>query len=335
MALVSFLRAHCPWDRAQTPESLIKHLIEESHEVADAILREDPGGLRGELGDLLLNLAFQLVIAEEEEHFRREDVWEALDDKMRRRHPHLFDLGDAVSWEEAKEREDRRDRGALAGLPATLPPLAKATALGRRAGQVGFDWTDPAGALAKIHEEVDELAALLEPTEASSSVTTAGDRAHGRRRRRGRALRRPAGRGGRGSALRGGQRLSSRGGGRRHRPGSGERQIPPPFRGRGDPGGGAGPSDARNFAGTAGCALGRGQEKGRPTLVGPPSSDCPPPGHPSGGVYLMLREHRAWGGAARTRRDDAGIASLFRGVLTRSSPMHRRANVIRTSDTLH
>lgn len=161
MALVSYLRAHCPWDRAQTPRSLIKHLVEESHEVADAVLREDPESLRAELGDLLLNLAFQLVIAEEGESFGREDVWTALDDKMRRRHPHLFDLGEPLTWEEAKGREGPAQPSALAGLPATLPPLAKATALGRRASRVGFDWDDPSGALAKIHEEAEELGTLL------------------------------------------------------------------------------------------------------------------------------------------------------------------------------
>ncbi|NNM34793.1 MAG: hypothetical protein HKO53_17080, partial [Gemmatimonadetes bacterium] len=161
MALVSFLRAHCPWDRAQTPRSLIKHLVEESHEVADAVLREDPAALKGELGDLLLNLAFQLVIAEERGSFGRDDVWTSLDDKMRRRHPHLFDLGEPLTWEEAKGKEGPSEASALAGLPATLPPLASATALGRRASRVGFDWDDPSGALAKIHEEADELGALM------------------------------------------------------------------------------------------------------------------------------------------------------------------------------
>lgn len=161
MALVSFLRTHCPWDRAQTPRSLIKHLVEESHEVADAILRDDPEGLQGELGDLLLNLAFQLVIAEESGRFSRGDVWTSLEDKMRRRHPHLFDLGDPVGWDEAKHRETTPGPGALAGLPATLPPLAKATALGRRASRVGFDWDDASGAVEKIREELDELVSLL------------------------------------------------------------------------------------------------------------------------------------------------------------------------------
>jgi len=162
MALVAFLRAHCPWDQAQTPRSLVKHLLEESHEVVDAILREDPAALREELGDLLLNLAFQLVIAEEDRRFDAWDVWTSLDEKMRRRHPHLFGLGEPTTWDDAKGRESVTGKGALAGLPSTLPPLARARALGRRASRVGFDWDDPSGALEKVREETREVAERLE-----------------------------------------------------------------------------------------------------------------------------------------------------------------------------
>ena len=157
MALVSYLRVHCPWDQAQTPRSLIKHLVEESHEVADAILSGDSTGLQAELGDLLLNLAFQLVIAEEMGRFTRMDVWTSLDEKMRARHPHLFGLGDEIRWEEAKDRETEVGSGTLGGLPPTLPPLASASAMGRRASRVGFDWEDASGALAKVHEELAEV----------------------------------------------------------------------------------------------------------------------------------------------------------------------------------
>ena len=161
MALVSFLRGHCPWDEAQTPRSLIKHLIEESHEVADAVLRDDGGALREELGDLLLNVAFQIVIARERGLFDSHEVWRTLEEKMKRRHPHLFGGGSPGTWDDIKERESAPRPGALDGLPSTLPPLARANALGRRASRAGFDWDDPAGALEKVREETLEVAERL------------------------------------------------------------------------------------------------------------------------------------------------------------------------------
>lgn len=161
MDLVVFLRANCPWDRKQTPRTLAKHLVEECHEVAEAILGGNPGKVAEELGDLLLNLAFQIVIAEEEGTFDRWEVWEALDEKMRQRHPHLFGLGDAASWDELKAGRERPAESALRGVPARLPPLAKAYLVQRRASRVGFDWGDPSGALDKVREETQEVEARL------------------------------------------------------------------------------------------------------------------------------------------------------------------------------
>jgi MazG family protein len=127
-----------PLGRAQTRETLRPYLVEEVLELDHAIGHGDADDIRGELSDLLLNLAFQLVIAEERGEFTADRVAEELEAKMRRRHPHLFDLGNAEPWERIKRRE-RRGR-TLDGLVPTLPPLLRAYRLQERAAGVGFDW---------------------------------------------------------------------------------------------------------------------------------------------------------------------------------------------------
>jgi len=158
--LVRFLRANCPWDREQTPASLIPYLLEESHEVVDAIHDGDGSALEGELGDLLLNLAFQVVLGEEEGRFTAESVTARLEDKMRRRHPHLYGLGEREAWETLKARE-RAEGGVLDGLARGLDPLTAAHRIQDRVSGVGFDWADYKGALAKVREELDEVEAEL------------------------------------------------------------------------------------------------------------------------------------------------------------------------------
>lgn len=162
LALVSFLRRHCPWDAAQTAETLIPHLLEESHEVVDAIRAGSREGLEGELGDLLLNLAFQIVVAEEAEAFSRDSVARRLEEKMKRRHPHLFGLGPREDWEALKARE--RDEGSrvLEGLARGLDPLYKAHRIQERVSGVGFDWDDTRGAWDKVAEELEEVRVALE-----------------------------------------------------------------------------------------------------------------------------------------------------------------------------
>jgi nucleoside triphosphate diphosphatase len=155
MAMVRDLRTRCPWDRAQTRETLRPYLVEEALELDHAIGHGDADDIRGELSDLLLNLAFQLVIAEERGEFTADRVADELVAKMRRRHPHLFDLGTAEPWERIKRRE-RRGR-TLAGLVPSLPPLLRAYRLQERAAGVGFDWPDVEGPLAKMREELAEV----------------------------------------------------------------------------------------------------------------------------------------------------------------------------------
>jgi len=162
LSLVRDLRTRCPWDGAQTPQTLRPYLVEEALELDHAIQSDDPEALRDELGDVLLHLAFQIVIAEERSQFNAEVVTRSLEEKMWRRHPHLYagaQGSDHAGWELVKRREPRAGgkRGTLAGLPTTLPPLVAAYRLQERAAGVGFDWPDAAGPMAKVKEEIAEV----------------------------------------------------------------------------------------------------------------------------------------------------------------------------------
>lgn len=160
LALVRELRKRSPWNAAQTPATLRPYLVEEVLELDHAIASGDPLQLREEIGDMVLHLAFQLVLAEERSQFDAEVVVRALEQKMRRRHAHLF--GDATaaveSWELRKRRETATSgRSAFAGVPPHLPPLLMALRLQERAAGVGFDWPDERGPQAKVREEMAEL----------------------------------------------------------------------------------------------------------------------------------------------------------------------------------
>ena len=162
LSLVRDLRTRCPWDGAQTPQTLRPYLVEEALELDHAIQSDDPEALRDELGDVLLHLAFQIVIAEERSQFNAEVVTRSLEEKMWRRHPHLYagaQGSDHAGWELVKRREPRAGgkRGTLAGLPPTLPALLAAYRLQERAAGVGFDWPDAAGPIAKVKEETAEV----------------------------------------------------------------------------------------------------------------------------------------------------------------------------------
>jgi len=158
LALMRDLRARCDWDRAQTHASLRPYLIEEAHEVDDALRLEEPGLLREELGDLLLQVLFHSVVAEEAGEFTFADVCAGLIAKMRARHPHLYGDGERQSWEAMKAR---RRRAIDDGLPLGIPALHRAHRLQDRAAGVGFDWPDVAGPAAKVEEELAEVRAEL------------------------------------------------------------------------------------------------------------------------------------------------------------------------------
>jgi len=153
--MVRDLRRRCPWDRVQTRETIRPYLIEEVFELDHATATGDPAAIQEEVADLLLHLAWQLVLAEERNEFTADQVATDLETKMRRRHPHLFDLGPAEEWERLKRKEKRR--GVLDGLPPALPSLHLAYRVQERAATVGFDWPDVEGPLAKVKEELAEV----------------------------------------------------------------------------------------------------------------------------------------------------------------------------------
>lgn len=155
----------CEWDRAQTHESLRQYLIEESHEVIDAIRGGDPSQLCEELGDLLLQVLFHAQIASEAGRFGIADVIRSISEKMIRRHPHVFgnavaDSPEAVSrqWDRIKRTvENRCHDSILGGIPAGFPSLLRAAKMSKKAARAGFDWRRTDQVLEKLDEEVSEL----------------------------------------------------------------------------------------------------------------------------------------------------------------------------------
>jgi uncharacterized protein YabN with tetrapyrrole methylase and pyrophosphatase domain len=154
LAIMRDLRKRCEWDAAQTHESLRPYLVEEAYEVDDAIRGGSDSVLREELGDLLLQVLFHSVVAEERGAFDLHDVASSFIAKMQARHPHLYGEGAHVPWEKLKAK--KRD-SIVDGLPVDLPALHRAFRLQDRAAGVGFDWPDEGGALEKVEEELDEV----------------------------------------------------------------------------------------------------------------------------------------------------------------------------------
>src|SRR5919201_1848956 len=169
LELMRDLRERCDWDRAQTHDSLRPYLIEETHELDEAIRSGGAAQIRDELGDVLLQVLFHSVIAEEAGEFDAGDVAAALIAKMRRRHPHLYGGGEREPWERMKSKA-RRSIGE--GLPPGLPALHRAHRLQERAAAVGFDWDDTEGPAQKIREELEEVRAVL--AQRAPSPTSAG-----------------------------------------------------------------------------------------------------------------------------------------------------------------
>jgi tetrapyrrole methylase family protein/MazG family protein/ATP diphosphatase len=169
----------CPWDREQTLLSLRPYVVEEAHEVVDAIDRDDMGDLREELGDLLLQIVFQSELASA--HFGIDDVIGAICDKLVRRHPHVFgdvraDTADEVRehWEALKAKE-KAGRGVLDGVPAAMPALLRALRVGEKAAHLGLDWPDAEGPRDKLDEEVSELDEAIEHGDRDGIEAELGD----------------------------------------------------------------------------------------------------------------------------------------------------------------
>ncbi len=162
----------CPWDLEQDFATIAPYTIEEAYEVADAIARGDMGDLRDELGDLLFQVVFHSQMAAEAGHFTLEDVARAINDKMIRRHPHVFAAADGrssgdqvVAWEEMKAAEraakPAEATSALDGVALALPALLRAEKLQKRAARTGFDWTEAAHIFDKLDEETGEVRAAI------------------------------------------------------------------------------------------------------------------------------------------------------------------------------
>jgi len=175
----------CPWDRAQSRDDLKSYLLEETYEVLDAIESGDPDKLREELGDLLLQVVFQAQISTEEGAFTIEDVAASINEKLVRRHPHVFGNAEVETkeqvlenWERIK-REERREKekpdGLLSGVPASLPALLKAYRLQQKAAGVGFDWDETEQVKEKVLEEWGELQRAIESEDRRAVMEEFGD----------------------------------------------------------------------------------------------------------------------------------------------------------------
>jgi len=158
------LREKCPWDRKQTNESLRTHTIEETYELADAILSGSDESIRKELGDLLLHIVFYSKIGEEKQAFSIKDVINSLIEKLIYRHPHIFGdttVKDAAeveqNWEKLKTKEKDGNKSVLSGVPDALPAMVKANRIQDKARGMGFDWEYREQVWEKVQEELAEL----------------------------------------------------------------------------------------------------------------------------------------------------------------------------------
>lgn len=173
----------CPWDRAQTLESLRPYWLEESYEVLDALDRGDARALRGELGDQLFQILMFSQIASEAGQFTFDEVAEGVGEKMIRRHPHVFTAeGEGqragwgiAAWEAQKSSERAARTSALDGVPAALPALLRAHRVSEKAGKVGFDWPDLRGVREKLTEEIGELDEAIAAGDAGAIEEELGD----------------------------------------------------------------------------------------------------------------------------------------------------------------
>lgn len=171
----------CPWDAEQTHQTLARHLLEETHELIEAIDADDSDAIREELGDLLLQVTFHAQIASDDGRWDVDDVAQGLVDKLIHRHPHVFgdvEVADAdevlVNWERLKV-DEKGARAIEDDIPVTLPALARAEKVQRRAAGWGFEWRSAQSAIAALREEVDELDAAIQAGELDNAEEEIGD----------------------------------------------------------------------------------------------------------------------------------------------------------------
>ncbi len=167
LTIMDELRAQCPWDRKQTLESLRNLTIEETYELADAILQNDLPGIKEEIGDVMLHMVFYAKIADEQGAFDIADALHAICEKLISRHPHIYGdvkVQDAEevkrNWEQLKLKEGKKS--LLAGVPTGLPAMVKAYRMQEKTKQVGFEWENTEQVWAKVEEEIGELRENIE-----------------------------------------------------------------------------------------------------------------------------------------------------------------------------
>ncbi|MCC3415365.1 MULTISPECIES: nucleoside triphosphate pyrophosphohydrolase [unclassified Microcoleus] len=179
----------CPWDLAQTPETLIPHIIEEAYETADAIRKGDKSAIVEELGDLLLQVILQAQIASESEQFTFAEVAAGITEKLIRRHPHVFGDAEINSVDEVNENWEKikaAEKGITAEKPptlaskmsryaSTLPPITAAAKISQKAAEVSFDWDSVDGVWDKFHEEMAEFEHALKHEDKAAQQSELGD----------------------------------------------------------------------------------------------------------------------------------------------------------------
>jgi nucleoside triphosphate diphosphatase len=184
LGIVRDLRQRCPWDREQKLADIAKYLIEEAYEAADAIARGEAAAIADELGDLLAQVLFAVVVAEQEGHLPAQTLFQTAAEKLIRRHPHVYAGSQAetvaevlANWNQIKkaERKAQGFHSALDGIARGLPALMRAQKLGIRARQAGMDWADVHEVLAKVREEMDEIEGALAANDREAAAHELGD----------------------------------------------------------------------------------------------------------------------------------------------------------------
>lgn len=182
LEIMDELREKCPWDKKQTIETLRTLTIEETYELADAIIKKDLTEVKKELGDLLLHIVFYAKIGSEKNAFDITDVINGINEKLVHRHPHVF--GDIEvtgsseveeNWESIKMKEKDRDNSVLSGVPDTLPALVKANRVQQKVRGVGFDWEERSQIWDKVNEELNELKVEIETNDQEKIEAEFGD----------------------------------------------------------------------------------------------------------------------------------------------------------------
>jgi MazG family protein len=182
LTIMDELREKCPWDKKQTIESLRTLTIEETYELADAIIENDMKDLKKELGDILLHIVFYAKIATEKNEFTITDVINGISEKLIHRHPHVF--GDVKvkdhreveeNWEDIKLTEKDSKKSVLSGVPASLPAMVKANRIQQKVRGVGFDWDEKSQIWDKVREELSELQHEIDNNDSKKIEAEFGD----------------------------------------------------------------------------------------------------------------------------------------------------------------